>query len=80
MRQGACRIASDPDRLQGALENFQKPVYARNSATPRMERLRLWSDIALAHSPDVDPFFLTPDIIFKTVAVLNAAGYRSAAT
>eukprot|EP00969_Alexandrium_andersonii_P300302 13276564-Alexandrium_andersonii.AAC.1 len=45
-----------------------------------MDRLRLWSDISCAHSPDHSPFFLTPDLIFKTVAVLSAAGYRSAAT
>eukprot|EP00969_Alexandrium_andersonii_P158715 7012101-Alexandrium_andersonii.AAC.1 len=45
-----------------------------------MERLRLWADITSAHSPDADPFLLTPDLIFKTVAVLNAAGYRSAVT
>eukprot|EP00969_Alexandrium_andersonii_P166332 7349533-Alexandrium_andersonii.AAC.1 len=68
MRREACSIASDPERLQNALQNIQESVYARNSATPRMERLRLWSDITIAHSPDADPFLLTPDLIFKTVA------------
>eukprot|EP00969_Alexandrium_andersonii_P238378 10521754-Alexandrium_andersonii.AAC.1 len=45
-----------------------------------MERLRLWSDISWAHSPNCDPFFLTPELIFKTVAVLNSAGCRPAVT
>eukprot|EP00969_Alexandrium_andersonii_P040187 1761214-Alexandrium_andersonii.AAC.1 len=80
MRQEAHRIASDPARLQSAVDSLQSSVYSRNSATPRMDRLRLWADISCAHSPDADPFFLTPDLIFKTVAVLNAAGYRSAIT
>eukprot|EP00969_Alexandrium_andersonii_P293715 12981911-Alexandrium_andersonii.AAC.1 len=80
MRQEARRIASDPELLRRAMDTFESSVYARNSATPRMERLRLWSDIASAHFPDRDPFFLTPEMIFKTVAVLNGAGYRSAVT
>eukprot|EP00969_Alexandrium_andersonii_P327428 14468281-Alexandrium_andersonii.AAC.1 len=60
------------------MQTFQYAVYSRNSATPRRERLRLWADVVSAHSPDVGPFFLTPDLIYKTVAVLIAAGYRSA--
>eukprot|EP00969_Alexandrium_andersonii_P173212 7656914-Alexandrium_andersonii.AAC.1 len=73
MRQEACRIASDPVRLQSAIENFQKSIYSRNSAAPRTERLRLWTDTTYAHSPNCDPFYLTPELIAKTVAVLNAA-------
>eukprot|EP00969_Alexandrium_andersonii_P314553 13895218-Alexandrium_andersonii.AAC.1 len=68
MRREARSIASDPARLQHALQTSQDSVYSRNSATPRRERLRLWAGITNAHSPDVDPFFLTPDLIFKTVA------------
>eukprot|EP00969_Alexandrium_andersonii_P253255 11193081-Alexandrium_andersonii.AAC.1 len=38
-----------------------------------------WVGIVSAHAPGSDPFHLTPDLIFKTVAVLSAAVYRSAA-
>eukprot|EP00969_Alexandrium_andersonii_P339633 15013158-Alexandrium_andersonii.AAC.1 len=68
MRQEAHRIASDPDLLQSAVNDLENSFYARNSATPRMERLRLWSDISRAHFPNCDPFYLTPELIFKTVA------------
>ena len=75
-RKKARAIARDPIQLQLAVERLQGKVHAASSKGTADARLDTWDMIAC--DAQVDPNSFSPTTIFTIMAVLTAAGYRSA--
>ena len=73
----ALAIASDPDRLQQAVQEFESATSSRGHAVVVSIQIELWDAVTTAHSGGACSR-LTPESYTKTVAVLRKAGYRSA--
>ena len=73
----ALAIASDPDRLQQAVQEFESATSSRGHAVVVSIQIELWDAVNTAHSGGASSL-LTPESYTKTVAVLRKAGYRSA--
>ena len=73
--EAAVRVAASEPR--GCAEHIAKRARAANAHGPHASRERTWEAIALA-AGFLDPFCLTPDLIYSVMGALDKAGYRSA--
>ena len=70
-------IAMDPSATARCVDAFTEQFYATTSKQSRGARALRWEEIAGADGSD--PYELTPELIIRTVAILWASDYRSAA-
>jgi len=68
-------IAADPSAVDRVTEAFMARAFAKTSVGPREAKAARWEEIASTMSPD--PYALTPSLLIRTMAVLEAADYRT---
>ena len=76
-RQLALEIAADPARRAEAVSTLEGMEYASKTRQPRHERAELWKTVLRACGYDKDAP-LSIEMLRTGVAVLKAAGYRTA--
>ena len=68
-------IAADPSEVDRITEAFMAKAYAKTSWGPKEARAARWEEIASTMSQD--PYALTPALLVRTMAILEAADYRT---
>jgi hypothetical protein len=76
-KAAAVSIAADPALRSLAIASLESQRYATTARSGRASRALLWQEVVLTAKLG-DPNSPTADMVFGAVAILRAAGYRSA--
>jgi hypothetical protein len=70
-------VASQPDRLDQAVEVLKKDFFSESNSAPRARRQQDVETLAEMVNRGVDPFPLQPSTVLKFAAAIKAAGFSS---